>query len=77
MKSVWNYQFFLKHRFVIQHDYHIPILTCTDRLKFTLKTGLYNEEIGVDVKTFIIMFSDFNVTDEMTIIMLIESVDMP
>ena len=77
MECVCNNQLFLKLRFTIRHYNDVAILARTGTLEFTFEICLYNEEIGTNIETFIFMFTDFNVTDEVTIIMLVKRIDMP
>ena len=77
MECVCNNQLFFKFRFTIRHCNYVTILPCIGTLEFTFEISLYNEEIGSNIETVIAMFTDFNITDEVPIIMLVKRIDMP
>ena len=77
MECVCNNQLFFKFWFTIRYCNYVAILPCIGTLEFTFEISLCDEEIGTNIETVIAMFTDFNITDQVTIIMLVKRIDMP
>ena len=76
MEGICYNQLFLKPGFAILYQNDVAIFPCIQTLKFTFEIRLYNEKIGTNIEAVIIMFADFNIAYDMSIIVLVIRINM-